>query len=330
MRGPGGTPSPSRCRPSTNGGGGACSTPSERARSRNQWLAEQSNEPPRPRQSASAKRARSSRSTRCASRRNAPSLTGVVDFRNAFGRMCSATSPSTASTDVVAIQRLHVQAIQDLRRERDAGVFVSRRLHAAFAVDRGLGLAQIVTERAEHHRDGRPAARGPRYAGVPRRRPSTCASTRRLQDAIPDPGGMSPAARTPGTADARPRDPTPDAARSTAVRPRAGAFRARPRSARREDRRVGSSDTRPSCLHPCSDRIGRRTARPAARAGCRRRTSGGPPCEAAGDGDRRWPPNGSINSPLIGSRDMAFTVKSRLRAASVGERAGSPSTANPL
>ena len=57
------------------GFGAACSTPSARARSRNQSIAEQSNVPVRPWQSARANRTSSSRSTRAASRRNAPSLT---------------------------------------------------------------------------------------------------------------------------------------------------------------------------------------------------------------------------------------------------------------
>ena len=47
MAGPGVTPSGIRWRPSTRRGGARCSTPSARARSRNQSIAEQSKPPPR-------------------------------------------------------------------------------------------------------------------------------------------------------------------------------------------------------------------------------------------------------------------------------------------
>ena len=73
--GPVATPSSIRWRPSRIGAGGLCSTPSERARSMNQSMPEQSNAPARPWQSARAKRASNSRSTFCARRRNAPSVT---------------------------------------------------------------------------------------------------------------------------------------------------------------------------------------------------------------------------------------------------------------
>ncbi len=61
----------------------------------NQSIAEQSNSPVRPRQSARAKRASSSRSTFCESRRKAPSPTGDEDLCHMPGARWYATRPTT-------------------------------------------------------------------------------------------------------------------------------------------------------------------------------------------------------------------------------------------
>ncbi len=70
----------------------------------------------------------------------------------------------------------------------------------------------------------------------------------------------------------------------------------------------------------------RQTARRAARAGCRRQSA--PDRRPAGAGPSRSarPPNGSMCSPVSGSRPMALMVKSRRRAASANDIPGSPST----
>ena len=73
-------------------------------------MAEQSNVPVRPWQSDIATRTSSSRSTFSASRRNAPSLTGVADLEKACGFRWCATMPVTCARDIVTADRLNVQA----------------------------------------------------------------------------------------------------------------------------------------------------------------------------------------------------------------------------
>ena len=118
--GPGVAPSSSRWRPLTSGSGGACSTPSSRARVTNQSIAEQSKPPPRPSQSARATRASSSRSTFCASRRNAAVPDGRLRLVEHARLEVVRDDAEHLAPDVVPLQRMDVQPIEQRRGGRDA------------------------------------------------------------------------------------------------------------------------------------------------------------------------------------------------------------------
>ena len=95
------------------------------------------------------------------------------------------------------------------------------------------------------------------------------------------------------------------------------------RSAGRSSSGIARQNARGLVVEPRA-RSARRTAPPAARAGCRRRTS--PDRRRAGRALSRSPrpSNGSRYSSVSGSQAMALTVKSRRRAASSIDIDGSP------
>ena len=125
-RGPGRSPKSSRCRPSRIGAAARCSTPSARARSRNQSIAEQSNAPVRPWQSARAKRASSSRSTFCASRRNAPSLDRRPRLVERARLQVVRDEAEHLRAHVEAVERVDVEAIEQRVAGSTPGFFVVR------------------------------------------------------------------------------------------------------------------------------------------------------------------------------------------------------------
>ena len=98
-----------------------------------------------------ASRASSSRSTFCASRRNAPSPTGVGACRNMPGFRWCATMPEHLRAHVVAVDRVDVQPIEHGRRRRDARLLVIERSDAAVDERRRRRLAEVVADGAEHH-----------------------------------------------------------------------------------------------------------------------------------------------------------------------------------
>ena len=116
-------------------------------------MPQQSKLPVRPRQSDSATRASSSRSTFCASRRNAPSPTGVADLKNGQRLQVVRDDAEHLAADVVAADRVDVEPIEQPRRRRDARLLVIDRSDPAVDERGRRRLAEIVADRAEHHRD---------------------------------------------------------------------------------------------------------------------------------------------------------------------------------
>ena len=128
-----------------------------RARSRNQSIAVQLKSPgSRPRQSDLASRASSSRSTFCASRRNAPSPTSSRTLNHMPGFRCCATMPSTCAPHVVAVDRMDVEPIEKRGGRRDALLLVIDRPDPSVDERRRRRLAEVVADGAEHDRE--PAA----------------------------------------------------------------------------------------------------------------------------------------------------------------------------
>ena len=226
---------------------------------------------------------------------------------------------------VVAVERVHVQPIEQRGRRRHAALLVAGRSDAAVDHRRRGRLAEVVTDRAEHHRDRRPAVE------------SVDARARLVdhhQRVHPDvalrmPLGFLRAADERLELGQQPVDDAEiEREREADRRPvgaAAAASRPRPRRARPADRRAAiASQQRARLRRPRSARIARRTAARAARAGCRRRTSADRRRAAGGARDRRRPSNGSTISPVSGSREIALIVKSRRRAASSTRASGSP------
>ena len=226
--------------------------------------------------------------------------------------------------------RVDVQPIEQRRRRRDARLLVIERADAAVDERRRRRLAEVVADRAEHHRDLPRVIEivDPRRA--PDRRPSACGPRRRLRDATPAPAGSRPARRSSGnsrsttpssSASARPIDGrarleqqlldlSPDAlGRQIVERNRAAELAASPARAR--------------------TRSAPRTGSRAARAGCRRRTSRGSTARSSRRVEIARPSNGSRYSPVSGSQEIALIVKSRRRAASSSDSRGSPDDGEP-
>ena len=109
----------------------------------NQSIAEQSKSPVRPRQSARATRASSSRSTFCASRRNAPSPTLRRLVEHARLQMLG-DQPDHLLADGEAIDRVDVQPIEQPQRRLDTRLLVVQRPDAAVDHRGRRGLAQVV------------------------------------------------------------------------------------------------------------------------------------------------------------------------------------------
>ena len=153
-RGPGRRPSSSTWRPSRIGAGGRWSTPSARARSRNQSIASQLKTPgSRPRQSDFASRASSSRSTFCASRRNAPSPDLVLRLEPHARLQVLRRHAEHLRAHVVAVDRVHVQPIEKRRCRRHALLLVIDRPDPTVEERRGRRLAEVVADRAQHDGD---------------------------------------------------------------------------------------------------------------------------------------------------------------------------------
>ena len=119
-----------------------------RARSRNQPDARSSRSrrcgPGSP---TAATRASSSRSTFCASRRNAPSPTGVADLEKASGFRWWATMPSTWPRTSKPSERVHVEPIEQPRGRRHARLLVIHRADPPVDERGRRRLAEIVAER---------------------------------------------------------------------------------------------------------------------------------------------------------------------------------------
>ena len=233
------------------------------------------------------------------------------------------------AADVDAIDGVDVEAVEQRRGRRHAGFFVPQRPDAAVDDRGGRRLAQVVTHRAEHHRD-LPGARQVVDAGA--------GLVDHHQRVDPDvafgvPLGFLRAAdqgqqfREQACDDLEvERERQPQRGGGGA---HAAASRSRPRYARPEGRRAECRRAAPGSPGRPEARIVRQTARRAGRAGCRRRSA--PDRRRAGACASRSarPANGSLCSPVRGSRPMALMVKSRRRAASANDMRGSPSTEKP-
>ena len=231
--------------------------------------------------------------------------------------------------DVVAVERVDVEAIEKRAGRRDALLLVIERSDAAVDELRRRRLAEIVADRAEHHRE----LLRPRQIVDARARPID-----HLQVVHPDVAFGMPLRllRTAGERlqlgkqlrdhaeihREREADRRPSA--------RTAASRTRPRRARPADRRAGSRGTARARrrLEREAEARGELHAR-AARAGCRRRRSADRRRAAGAARDRARPSNGSKYSPVSGSQEIALTVKSRRRAASAIDMSGSPVTTKP-
>ena len=186
-------------------------------------------------------------------------------------------------------------------------------------------LAEVVADGAEHDGDAAAADRGRRSARAPCRSPSACASRRRLPDATPAPARSRPAAAAPGSS--RSIDAEVERQREADRRPRgaaAAASRSRPRSRsagrsssgmRRHSAAVSSSSVNSKRAANCTARSTRRLSSPKVAGSTARST---PRSRSA------RPSNGSSYSPVSGSQAIALMVKSRRRAASSIDIAGSP------
>ncbi len=131
--------------------GGRCSTPSARARSRNQSIAVQLNCPGlRPRQSDFARRASSSRSTllRQPTERAVAHLVAHLEPRARLEMMRD--EPEHLLADVVAVDRLDIQSIQKRGGGCDALLFVIHRANAAVDDRRRCRFTEVVTDGPEH------------------------------------------------------------------------------------------------------------------------------------------------------------------------------------
>ena len=143
--------------------------------------------------------------------------------------------PSTCAADVEAVDRVDVQPIHQRAGRRDSRLFVIHRSDAAVD-DRGRRrLAQIVADRAEHHRDLLRMVEildpAPRLVD----RPSACGPRRRLPGATRAPAGQPTSASSSG----KRRWSTPSSSASVnpidgRSAPAAAAFRSHPRSVRRQ------------------------------------------------------------------------------------------------
>ena len=152
MRGPGVTPSSIRCRPSRIGAGGLCSTPSDRARSMNQSMPEQSNVAG----AAVTIRSREARQQFEIDLLREPAERavgdGVARLEERHRPQVFGDQAEHLRAHVEAVERVDVEAIEDLRRRLDAHRLVIRRLDAAIDHRRRRRLAEIVADRAEHDR----------------------------------------------------------------------------------------------------------------------------------------------------------------------------------
>ena len=299
----------------TSGSGGACSTPSARARV---------DEPVHRRtvESAAATLAVGPGDTREQLEIDLlrePPKRAVADRRLRLGEHARLQVMRHQAEDlaahVVAVDRMHVEPIEQRRRRRDACLLVIERSDPAVDVRRRRGLAEIVADRAEHDRH-LPRGRDRRCARGPGRRPSACAPRRRPPGCHSGSCGQPTSASSSGNS----RSMTPSRARArgrgTAARQAGAASRSRPRPARPAGRRAGCQ--RHSASVAGSTCNSKRAANCSARSTRRlssAKVSGIDGAEHARSRSSR-PSKGSRYSPVSGSHEIALMVKSRRRAAS--------------
>ncbi len=325
MCGPGLTPSSIRCRPSTSGAGGACSTPSARARSRNQSIARAIEracpavavgvrEPRQqleidfqrePSKRAVARPASATFETRSASgdARRGRARRGARRSRRASARSVDRAAPSPAR------RRLpRVPAIGSGRRSTAVVAGLPRSWQTAPSI--------IATARPRSRSSIRRRASSTTISVCTQTSPSGCHSGSCGQPTSASSSGHSRWTTPRSSASAKPIDGR--------ARLKQQLLDLAPHAFGRQIVERNRPAQRARVRHRRSARTARRTGARAARAGCRRQTC--PDRRRGGDAPRdpRGRRKGSRISPVSGSREIALIVKSRRRAASSIDSAGSP------
>ena len=239
-------------------------------------MPEQSKLPGPPQAIGLATRASSSRSTFCASRRNAPSPTGVADLKNASGFRCCATMPMTWRAHVVAVDGLDVQPIEQRVRRRHPGLLVIDRSDPPVDERGRRRLAEVVAD--ARRASPRPAAARSRSSMRVRAWSITSSVWTQTSPSGCHSGSCGQPTSACSSGNSRAMMPSSSARREADRRPlreQQQLLDLAPDALGRQIVERNAATELASSRHPSRARIAPRTARRAARAGCRRRTSAG-------------------------------------------------------